>query len=110
MKTHYALRSIEHNGVVVYYAVNFQKKQVSITDKEGKKKSFLFAERESQYQKGWHDILEAIKVAMDSWFQELKEVEEKDYSDLVEHYMTIEKAWDCLSSEIHEFTTTYKYK
>jgi len=70
--THYALRSTEHNGVRVYYTVDFRKQQVSIVDHEWKPKSFIFANREIQYHQGWHDILDAIKHAMDTGFAEIE--------------------------------------
>jgi hypothetical protein len=70
--THYALRSIKHNGVKVYYTVDFRKKQVSIVDHEGNSSSFVFTNREIKYHQGWHDILDAIRHAMDTGFAEIE--------------------------------------
>lgn len=89
IRTYYTLRSIEHNGVKVYYAVDFQKQKVSIVDNEWKWKSFLFTGRELSYQQGWHDILDAIKHAMDAGFTELKEYADEENQKMADKILSM---------------------
>ena len=63
MKTHYAIRSIEHNGIIIYYAVDFRSMTMTICDKGGNPKEYKFSGRGLEYEGGWKNILDALSIA-----------------------------------------------
>ena len=77
MKKKLEIVSITTNNLEVNVKIDYQRKNVSLVENDHVKKSWMFCERGLEYQKGWHDILEAMKVAMDYGFECLKEEKEK---------------------------------
>lgn len=55
--------SYEHKGVLIYMHLDYQRGLVSIQDKDGKDKRFLFKDRTTQYLGGWLLIFEALTEA-----------------------------------------------
>lgn len=86
MQTLLTITNITTNGITVTVKIDFKNKTVSLVDNcfEYPNKNWIFVERGLEYQKGWHGILEAMKVAIDYGFEQLKIQEEKKQEELIE--------------------------
>lgn len=69
--------------------------QVSLVDSDRTYKKYMFYERWLVYQEWWRVILEAIKVAMDLWFQKLHDRQETDKQEQMEMIVEL----DCALSD-----------
>ena len=52
------------NGITVYASIDYNTRQVSLVEKDGSKKQWLFAQRTPDYFAGWRRILEAMHYAI----------------------------------------------
>lgn len=92
MKTLYAIRSIEHNGITVCYAVDFRNMTLTICDSDGKPKDYKFSGRWIEYEKWWKDIMEAINLAMKEWFEELRQRKKEKESEEIDMIVAVHEA------------------
>ena len=97
MKKKLEIVSITTNNVEVNVKIDYQRKNVSLVENDHVKKSWMFCERGLEYQKGWHDILEAMKVAMDYGFDCLREQKEKVLVNKNKLFEKIDKKLDKIS-------------
>lgn len=86
-------RAYTLDGITVHAEIDFEKNQISLVekfnpdkhygmDRERRKgeylhKQWLFAEREPEYMKGWHGILDAMRYAITEAEAELREYNER---------------------------------
>lgn len=82
----------EFGNVGITVELDFVKKTVSLVEKDGTNKKWIFAERTPEYLNGWRNILCAMdkaiaeaKVAMDA-------ITEKEHEEFVAMYMELDKA------------------
>lgn len=76
-QTTFERKVVEHKWVAVFYQVDYLSRTVSLVSQEWYTQSWTFSGRETPYQIGWHNILEAMKIAMDMGFASLKTYEEQ---------------------------------
>lgn len=74
----------EKNGIEVDVRIDYRKKKISVIDRNGEKKNFLFAEREVEYMDGWKNILEAIIYATQEAKKRLQERIEEEQERVME--------------------------
>lgn len=92
MKTHYAIRSIEHNDIVIYYAVDFISMTMTICDRWGKPKNYQFSERWIEYERWWKDIIDALSIATKEWFEELRQRKKENDDETIENFVQVHEA------------------
>ena len=87
MIKHIEIKTIEHNGINVTVKINYDKREISIIERNGygsinnawKDKHYVFAGRGLEYMNGWKDILDSVKFAIDEASKELSlYIKEKD--------------------------------
>lgn len=83
MKQLLSIVKITTNEIGVNVKIDFNRKTVSLVDDcfDHNNKEWMFISRGLEYKKGWHDILEAMKAAMDYGFHQLQK--EKDELDKI---------------------------
>lgn len=84
IKTLYEELQISHNGIPVYVAINYKTMTLSLIERDGKQKNWLFCGRGTSYKQWWTSILEAMQLAMDIGFERLRKREDENTADLVE--------------------------
>lgn len=84
MKQLLSIVTITTNDIVVNVKIDFNRKQVSLVDNcfDHKDKNWVFACRGLQHQKGWHDILNAMQVAIDYGFEQLQKEKDEHEKEL----------------------------
>lgn len=92
MKDLFVRRVYSKHGINIVVELDFVKKTASLTEKEGKKKQWLFAERSVEYMNGWLAILKAMEYAVTECKKELEAIEEREHQDFLEMYMALDKA------------------
>ena len=73
----------EHKGINIAVQIDYIAETISLVEADGHNavaayKKWIFGGREIQYMQGWRDILEAMKKAIDSAEQKLKEYQDKE--------------------------------
>lgn len=53
------------DGITVFTSIDYETRQVSLVNKDGQNKQWLFAKRTPDYFPGWHRILDAMAYAID---------------------------------------------
>lgn len=91
MKDLFVRRVYTKNGISVTVELDFIKKTVSLTDKDGSKKGWLFHERTPEYLNGWILIFRAMEYAVAEAKKEMDAVTEKEHEKFVELFMALDK-------------------
>lgn len=79
-------------GIGIVVELDFVKKTVSFTEKDGAAKRWVFEERTPEYMHGWVMIFEAMKYAAQEAKKELDALTEKQHKEFVEMYMRLDQA------------------
>lgn len=77
-------RAYTHKGISVAVDIDLVKKTISLVDKNGGNKKWLFAERQLEYMAGWQAILDAMKYAVTEATKVLQEAEKRDADKFAE--------------------------
>lgn len=86
------VRRVYHRyGIDVVLEIDYVKKTVSLTEKDGSKKEWIFAERTTEYLNGWRNILHAMDAAVGEAKAELDKLDEKEHAEFASMYMAIDK-------------------
>lgn len=85
-------RAYTKNGITVVVEMDFVKKTVSLVEKDGANKKWVFAERTPEYMNGWRAILIAMEYAVQQAQAEFAALADKDHEFLLEVYMALDKA------------------
>lgn len=85
-------RVYSKNGIDVVVQIDFIKREVSLTDRDGNKKQWLFHARSSQYLNGWKAILSAMDHAISEAQKELDVFNKKEHDDFIKLYMKLDRA------------------
>lgn len=93
MKDLFVRRVYTHkNGISVTAEIDYVKKQVSLVEKDGTQKRWIFAERTPDYLNGWRMILIAMEWAVQEVQKEFKAISNKEHKEFVELFMSLDKA------------------
>lgn len=92
MKDLFVRRVYSKHGINIVVELDFIKKTVSLTEKDGKAKNWLFAGRTVEYMNGWLAILKAMEYAVAECKKELEAIEEQEHQDFIEMYVALDKA------------------
>lgn len=79
-------------GIDIVVEMDFIKKTVSLTEKDGSNKKWVFAERTPEYLNGWRAIMKSMEYAVEQAQQELAKIEEQEHEDFVEMFMALDHA------------------
>lgn len=72
------------DGITVFVEIDYNTRQVSLIERDGKGKQWVFTKRTPDYFKGWHRILNAMKFAIDQANARLEE-QPSDLQKYFEH-------------------------
>ena len=79
-------------GINVVVEIDYVKKSVSLVEKDGSAKKWMFAERTPEYLNGWRAIMLAMEYAVSEVQKEFEKLKEKEHKDFVAMYMALDKA------------------
>lgn len=92
MKDLFVRRVYTAYGINIVVDIDYVKKTVSLVEKDGTNKKWVFAERTPEYFNGWRAILKAMEYAVADVQKEFDEINEKELQEFVELYQTLDKA------------------
>lgn len=85
-------RVYTHENISVVVEMDFVKKTVSLTEKDGRAKNWKFAERTPEYMNGWIAIFRAMEYATAEAKKEMDAITEQEHTEFVEMYMALDQA------------------
>lgn len=80
------------NGISITVDIDYVKKEISLVEKDGTNKKWVFAERGPEYMHGWRNILIAMEWAVQQVQQEFKAITDKEHEDLAKLFMELDKS------------------
>lgn len=80
------------NGISIVIEIDYVKKLISLVEKDGTPKKFLFAERTPEYLNGWRMIMIAMEWAVEQVKNEFNGINEKEHKAFVAMFMELDKA------------------
>ncbi len=80
------------NGISIVIEIDYVKKLISLVEKDGTPKKFLFAERTPEYLNGWRMIMIAMEWAVEQVKNEFSAIKDKEHKEFVELFMQLDKA------------------
>lgn len=92
MKDLFVRRVYSKQGINIVVELDFIKKTVSLVEKDGNPKKWIFAERTPEYMNGWLAILRAMEYAVAEAKKEMDALEEKEHQEFVEMYYKLDQA------------------
>ena len=92
MKDLFVRRVYTSYGISVTVEIDFVKKTVSLTEKDGSKKKWDFSERTAEYLTGWRNIMRAMEFAVEQAQKELAALDAEEHEQFVAMYMELDKA------------------
>lgn len=92
MRDLFVRRAYTKNGITVIADLDFVKKTVSLVEKDGSNKKWVFAQRTPEFMIGWRNILNAMQYAVEQAQKEMDAINKKDHEDFVEMYMNLDKS------------------
>lgn len=79
-------------GISVVVELDFVNETVSLVEKDGSKKNWLFHERSPEYLNGWRNILRAMEYAVAESQKEMKAHTDAKLNDFVKLYQAVDKS------------------
>ncbi len=79
-------------GISIVVELDFIKKTISLTEKDGEFKKWVFAERTPEYMHGWVMILDAMKYAAQQAKKEMDAMSEKEHEGFAKMYAELDQA------------------
>lgn len=92
MKDLFVRRAYTSYGITIVVEMDFVKKTVSLTEKDGTNKKFIFADRTPEYMNGWRAIMLAMDYAVQQVQKEFEALDEKEHEQMVEMFLELDKA------------------
>lgn len=92
MKDLFVRRVYTKQGINIVVDIDFVKKTVSLVEKDGTNKKWIFADRTQEYMSGWQAIFKAMDYATGEAKKELEAVTEQEHEAFVKMYMELDKA------------------
>lgn len=91
VKDLFVRRVYRRYGIDIVLEIDYVKKTVSLTEKDGSAKQWVFAERTAEYLNGWRNILHAMEAAIAEAQAELAKLGDKEHKEFMELYVAIDK-------------------
>jgi len=91
MKDLFVRRVYTSYGISIVVELDFVNETVSLTEKDGSKKNWLFHERTGEYLNGWRNILRAMEYAVAEAQKEMKAHTDAKLDDFVKLYQAVNK-------------------
>jgi hypothetical protein len=79
-------------GISIVVELDFVKKTVSLTEKDGGEKRWVFAGRTPEYLNGWRAIMKSMEYAVEMAQKEMADLDERETAEFVEMYQKLDKA------------------
>lgn len=79
-------------GISICVELDFVKKTVSLVEKDGTNKRWVFADRTPEYLNGWRAIMLAMEHAVAEAQKEMAALDEEEQREFVEMYQRLDKA------------------
>ena len=92
MKDLFIRRVYTKHGVSIVVDLDFVKKTVSLVEKDGTNKKWVFADRTPEYMNGWRSILKAMDYAVSEAQKEMDALKETEHAQFIEMYLDLDKA------------------
>ncbi len=80
----FSRRVYTYNGISVVVDIDFVKKTLSLVDKSGKQKPWVFTGRTLEYMEGWQAIFDAQKYAVKEATKVLQALSERDQEEFIQ--------------------------
>ena len=91
MKDLFVRRVYTAYGISITVELDFVKKTVSLVEKDGSNKKWIFADRTPEYLNGWRNILRAMEYAVEQAQAEMKALADKELDEFVQLYQALDK-------------------
>lgn len=91
MKDLFVRRIYTSYGINIVVELDFVKKQVSLVEKDGEIKKWMFAERTPEYLNGWRAILKAMDYAVEQAKKEMDALTAKEHKEFVELWASLDQ-------------------
>jgi hypothetical protein len=79
-------------GISIVVELDFVNETISLVEKDGSKKNWLFHERGVEYMNGWRNILRAMEHATAEAQKEMQAHVDAKLEDFVKMYQAVDKA------------------
>lgn len=85
-------RAYSSYGITVVVELDFVNETISLVNKDGSKKNWLFHERGVEYMNGWRNILHAMEHATAEAQKEMQAHIDGKLEEFVKQYQAVDKA------------------
>lgn len=85
-------RAYSSYGITVVVELDFVNETISLVNKDGSKKNWLFHERTGEYLNGWRNILRAMEYAVSEAQKEMKAHTDAKLDEFVKMYQAVDKS------------------
>lgn len=92
MKDLFVRRVYTSYGISIVVELDFVKKTMCITEKDGEPKRFMFVDRTPEYLNGWRAIMKAMDYAVEQVQKEFEALTEKEHKDFIELWASLDQA------------------
>lgn len=92
MKDLFVRRVYTSYGISIVVDLDFVKKTVSLVEKDGENKKWVFADRTPEYLNAWRNILRSMEYAVEQAQKEMEAVNEQEHKDLSLMYIHLDQA------------------
>lgn len=92
MKDLFVRRVYTSYGISIVVDLDFVKKTVSLVEKDGTNKKWVFADRTPEYLNAWRNIMRSMEYAVEQAQKEMEAVNEQEHKDLALMYMQLDQA------------------
>lgn len=91
MRDLFVRRIYTKHGIHVVVELDFAKKTVSLVEKDGTNKEWVFADRTPEYMNGWLAILKAMQFAVTEAKKEMDKLTSKEHKEFIEMYLALDQ-------------------
>lgn len=92
MKDLFVRRVYSKYGIDIVIELDFVNKTVSLVEKDGKMKHWIFAERTPEYLNGWRAILKAMEYAVEQAKAEMDARSDAEFKELMKLYAGLDQS------------------
>lgn len=92
MKDLFVRRIYTSYGISIVVELDFVEKKVSLVEKDGTNKKWIFADRTPEYLNGWRAILKAMDYAVEQAKKEMDDLTDKEHKDFIELWAKLDKS------------------
>lgn len=92
MKDLFVRRVYTSYGISIVVDLDFVKKTVSLVEKDGTNKKWVFADRTPEYLNAWRNILRSMEYAIEQAQAEMQAVDDQEHKDLALMFMHLDQS------------------